>query len=73
MLFPGTILPINILRKSSLKLLNDAYKNGGLIGVFCQKDDNVEEPDINQLYRTGVVAKVLRILQLPDNSRTALL
>ena len=73
MLFPGTILPINILRKSSLKLLNEAYKNGGVIGVFCQKDDNIEDPDINQLYRTGVVAKVLRVLQLPDNSRTALL
>lgn len=73
MLFPGTMLPINIRRKSSLKLLNEANKTNKLIGVFCQKDDNVEEPDMDQLYLTGVIAKVVRILQLPDGSKTALL
>jgi len=73
MLFPGTMLPVNIGRASSLKLLNEANKKKKFIGVFCQKDDNIEEPGLKHLYTIGVLAKVMRILVLPDGSRTALL
>lgn len=73
MLFPQTMLPIRIGRKSSYKLLDDAYKKEIPIGVFSQSDDNIEEPDINDIYHTGVVAKVLRIIKLPDGSSTAFL
>ena len=71
MLFPQTMLPINIGRKTSSKLLNDAYKHGTPIAVFSQIDDNVEEPTERDVYRTGVLAKVLRILELPGGMSTA--
>lgn len=73
MLFPGIVLPVNIGRKSSLKLLKDATKNDGFIGVFSQIDDNIDAPTPSQIYQTGVVAKVIKILELPDGCRTALL
>ncbi len=72
-LFPGTMLPVNIGRKSSLKLLTEASKKKSVIGVFTQMDDKVEDPDMSHLYRTGVYARVMRILELPDGARTALL
>jgi len=73
MLFPQTMLPITIGRKSSGKLLNDAYKSGKPIAVFSQIDDNVEEPTEMDMYRTGVLAKVLRIIELPGGTSTAFL
>lgn len=73
MLFPGTMLPVNIGRASSLRLLNEANEGKNLIGVFCQKDDRIERPEMKHLYPVGVLARVMRILTLPDGSRTALL
>ena len=73
MLFPDTMVPINIGRDSSLKLLRDAQKNDAPIAVFSQVNDAVEEPDYESLYHTGVVGKVQKIIKLPDGSRTALL
>ena len=71
MLFPQTILPIHIGRTSSLKLLDTSYRNNTPLGVFSQIDDNVDEPGFEDLYHTGVIAKVVRIIKLPDNSSTA--
>lgn len=71
MLFPQTMIPIHVGRKSSFKLVEEAYKNEQPIGVFSQVDDLVEEPGIADLYHTGVVGKVLRIIKLPDGSSTA--
>ncbi len=73
MLFPGTMLPVNIGRDSSLKLMSEANKKKKTIAVFCQKDDKVDEPELKHLYRMGVLARVMRILVLPDGTRTALL
>lgn len=73
MLFPETMVPISIGRDSSLKLLKDAQKRDELMAVFTQVDDSTDEPDYDQLYHTGVVAKVQKIIKLPDGSRTALL
>lgn len=73
MLFPGTLLPVNIGRKSSLKLLHDAEKRKLVIGVFSQTDDNVSEPENADIYKLGCAAKVVKILELPDGSKTALL
>ena len=73
MLFPRTMLPVNVGRHSSLKLLNEANKQGQAIGVFAQIDDEVEYPSQQHLYNVGVMAKVLKILELPDGSKTALL
>lgn len=73
MLFPLTIMPITISRKSSLRLTSEAEKNNRLIGVFSQKDASVAEPTEEDLYPLGVVAKVIRVLELPDGSKTAIL
>lgn len=73
MLFPTTLLPINIGRKSSYKLLEHAYNNKLPIGVFSQVSDDVETPGFDDIYHTGVVAKVMRIIKLPDGSSTAFL
>ena len=73
MLFPNNILPVNVGRKSSLKLVENAQKHNLPIGVFSQIDDGVNKPGYNDLYHTGVIAKVIRIIRLPDNTQTALL
>ncbi|MBQ9640569.1 MAG: endopeptidase La [Bacteroidaceae bacterium] len=73
MLFPNNILPIGVSRKSSQKLIEDALKKNKHIGVFSQTDDSVNKPGVNEIYHTGVIAKVLRIIRLPDGSQTALL
>ncbi len=71
MLFPQTVLPIRIGRKSSLALLEHASKKNLPIAVFSQVNDNIEEPVLEDLYHTGVIAKVIRIIKLPDGSQTA--
>lgn len=73
MLFPETMLPISIGRDSSLKLLKEAQKKDMAIAVFTQVDDSTDEPDYEQLYHTGVIGKVQKIIKLPDGSRTALI
>ncbi len=73
MLFPETMVPISIGRDSSLKLLKDAQKKDAPVAVFTQVDDATDEPDFDQLYHTGVLGKVQKIIKLPDGSRTALI
>jgi len=72
-LFPGVVLPISVGRKSSLKLVNDAYKNNAYIAVVCQKTAETENPDFDDLHTTGTVAKIVRILEMPDQSTTVIL
>ena len=71
-LFPGVIIPINIGRDKSLKLIKDSYRQSALIGVVAQKDTNTENPDINDLYQIGTVASILKILEMPDGTTLAL-
>lgn len=72
-LFPGVIIPINIGRAKSLKLIKDAYKQSALIGVIAQKDTNTENPGISDLYSIGTVASILKILEMPDGTTTAII
>ncbi|MEG1738797.1 MAG: endopeptidase La, partial [Odoribacter sp.] len=72
-LFPGVIIPINIGRDKSLKLIRDSYKQTALIGVIAQKDTNTENPTIKDLYRVGSVASILKILEMPDGTTTAII
>mgnify|MGYP001349978912 FL=1 len=72
-LFPGVIIPINIGRDKSLKLIKDSYRQSALIGVVAQKDTNTENPDINDLYQIGTVASILKILEMPDGTTTAII
>ncbi len=72
-LFPGVVAPVSVGRESSRTLVNQAVKNDGLIGVVCQRDASVESPGPDDLYPIGVVAKVMRVIELPDNSITVIL
>lgn len=72
-LFPGVVMPVAVGRKSSLKLITLAEKNKTNIGVVCQKVPETENPGYNDLYHTGTVAKIIRVLELPDQSITIIL
>lgn len=64
-LFPGVIAPILVGRQSSVEAINRAQKNGGYLAIFCQKDPQTDWPSAEDLYNTGVYAKVLRMLEMP--------
>ncbi|WP_321437198.1 endopeptidase La [uncultured Bacteroides sp.] len=72
-LFPGVVLPISVGRKSSLKLVNEAYKNNSYIAVLCQKVAETESPEFEDLHTTGTIAKIVRVLEMPDQSTTVIL
>ena len=72
-LFPGTIYPITIGREKSKRLIIEAEKQGSFIGAVPQLDVNVEEPGEEDLYRYGTVARVIKTLDMPDGTITALL
>ena len=72
-LFPGVVIPITAGRDRSIKLLQDANKKGISIGVVAQKDEDVEEPSIEDLHTTGVVAKILKIFKMPDGNTTVII
>lgn len=72
-LFPDVVLPISMGRKKSLMAVKSAYKGKSLLALFTQKDAKVEEPSQEDLFEVGCVASVLKILELPDGSTTAIL
>ncbi|MBR2359820.1 MAG: endopeptidase La [Bacteroidaceae bacterium] len=72
-LFPGMVLPVSIGRKSSLKLVKQAFKNQQKVAAFTQIRPDIEQPDVADLYSVGAVAKVIRILEMPDGTTTIIL
>ena len=72
-LFPGVALPVVIGRSRSMKLISDAVQNKGLIGVACQRDELEEYPTVEDLYTTGTVAEIMRVLEMPNGTSTVIL
>ena len=72
-LFPGVVIPITAGRDQSIKLINDANKGDKIIGVVTQKNEEVEEPKGKDIYKTGVVAQILRVLKMPDGNTTVII
>ena len=72
-LFPGVVIPITLGRDKSIKLIQDAYKGNKIIGVVSQKDSNIEEPQYQDLYETGTVAQIMKMLKMPDGSSTIII
>ncbi|MDK2772618.1 MAG: endopeptidase La [Flavobacterium sp.] len=72
-LFPGVVIPITAGRDKSIKLINDANASGKVIGVVAQKDESVEEPTANDIYHIGTVARIIRVLKMPDGNTTVIL
>ena len=72
-LFPGIVIPITVGRDKSIKAINKAYEGDRLIGVLSQKDSQVENPSAHDLYAIGTVARILKLLRMPDGTITAIL
>jgi len=72
-LFPTIVIPINIGRDRSIKAINQAVDTNKWIAVFSQKDLEVEEPSGEDLYEVGTLARILKMLRMPDGSLTAVL
>ncbi|HET7361314.1 MAG TPA: endopeptidase La [Salinimicrobium sp.] len=72
-LFPGVVIPITAGRDASIKLINDANNDSKVIGVVSQKDEGIENPSRKDLNNTGVVARILRVLKMPDGNTTVII
>jgi len=72
-LFPQIVIPIAVGRKKSLKLIKEAYKKEMLIGIVSQKDEKTEDPKFKDIYKIGTIAKVVKLFEMPDGEKTAVL
>ena len=72
-LYPGVVIPITVGRDKSTRLVKDYYKKRKPIGVVAQKDANVEDPGIADLYPVGTVAQILKTFQMPDGNMTVII
>lgn len=69
-LFPGVVLPITVGRDTSLKLVKDAFAADRLIGVIAQHNGDIENPEPEDLYNFGTVATILKLIKMPDGSKS---
>ena len=72
-LFPGVVIPITVGRDKSIKAIAESYKTDKLVGVLAQKDSNVEDPGVDDLVSIGTVAKIIKLIKMPDGGTTAIL
>ena len=72
-LFPGVVIPITAGRDKSIKLIDDANKGSKVIGVVSQKDETVEDPGSKDINDTGTVARILKVLKMPDGNTTVII
>jgi len=72
-LFPGVVLPITVGRDKSIKAVNDAYRADKMIGVVAQKDSSVEDPNIADLADVGTVARIVKLIKMPDGGTTIII
>ncbi|NII27242.1 endopeptidase La [Pseudoflavitalea sp. X16] len=72
-LFPGVVLPITVGRDKSIKAINDAYKADKLVGVVAQKDSDVEDPTVSDLEDIGTVARIIKLIKMPDGGTTVII
>ena len=72
-MFPGVVIPITASRDKSIKLIKDSNTKDKLIGVVSQKDSKVQSPSLNDIHPTGTVAKILRVLKMPDGNVTVII
>lgn len=72
-LFPGVVIPISAGRDKSIKLINDANEGSKIIGVVAQRNEDDEDPAAADIHMVGTVAKILRVLKMPDGNITVIL
>lgn len=69
-LFPGVVIPITVGRDKSLSLVKNAYESERIIGIVTQKEMDKEDPDNEDLYHVGTVAQILKLIKMPDGSKS---
>ena len=72
-LFPGVVLPISIGRPRSVQLIKDAYRTDKIVGTVAQKDPDLENPLFEDLHNIGTVGQIVKLLEMPDGSTTAII
>ena len=72
-LFPGVVLPISIGRPKSIQLIKDAYRNNKIVGTVAQKDPDIENPEYQDLHSIGTIGQIVKLLEMPDGSTTAII
>ena len=72
-MFPSVVMPVTIGRPSTLKLVNAAYKKKQAIAVVCQVQGDLDDPGFADLYHVGVIAKILRIFEMPGGNTTVIM
>lgn len=72
-LFPGVVIPITVSRQKSIRLVKKAYRGSKIIGVLAQKNRKAEEPKSDDLYAVGTIARILKMLVMPDGNTTIII
>jgi len=72
-LFPGVVLPVTVSRKKSVRLVRKAYRGNKIIGVVAQKNTQSDDPALADLYQIGTMARILKMLVLPDGNTTIII
>ena len=72
-LFPGVVLPISIGRPKSIQLIKEVYRSGKIIGIVAQKDPDIEDPQFSDLHPVGTIGQIVKLLEMPDGSTTAII
>lgn len=71
-MFPNVVIPITAGRKTSIQLLEEAQQNGDFIGIVSQKNSDIEQPTEKDFYQIGTLAKIIKIIKLPEGNVTAI-
>jgi len=72
-LFPGVVIPITVGREKSIRLIREYYKKNKIIGTVAQNDPDIDDPKIEDLYRVGTVAQIIKILEMPDETTSIII
>jgi ATP-dependent Lon protease len=72
-LFPETIIPITVGRERSVKLVREVYKGNKILGAVSQLDAKQENPETNDLFNIGTIARIIKIIEMPDGGITIIL
>ena len=72
-LFPGVVIPITVGRDKSLRLVQEVYKKNKILGAVAQKEGTIDDPELEDLYKVGTVAQILKILEMPDGTTSVII
>ena len=72
-LFPNTVIPVTIGRQKSLQLVNEVNRVSKILGCVTQIDPKVDDPGPGDLFQTGTAGKILKLIEMPDGSVTAII